>query len=101
LFFVSVAEPKKQSETIGSGSASPNRASTPTQLKKDDKKEEKVETAAAAEEVKANEEEEVDAEILEELFGKEHLNIVFIGHVGSYVETGSVIEKTFEFLLLT
>jgi len=66
-----------------SESASPNRAPTPTKPKKDDKKEEKVETAAAAAAVKVEEEEEVDAEILEEMFGKEHLNIVFIGHVGS------------------
>ncbi|CAG8505755.1 544_t:CDS:10 [Paraglomus occultum] len=99
------AEPKKQSESIKSGSASPNRASTPTQPKKDDRKEEKVETVAAGETVRANEEEEVDAQIIQDMFGKEHLNIVFIGHVDAgkstmggnllYI-TGMVDQRTME-----
>lgn len=56
-----------------------SRSSTPKPTKK-------VEEAIKAEEKVDVEEdlEAVDDEVLEDLYGKEHLNVVFMGHVGQY-----------------
>jgi len=55
--------------------------------------------AAAAEAAPAEEEEEVDQEVLTEFFGKEHVNVIFIGHVDAGKSTmgGRILYVWFQF----
>jgi len=84
-----------------SGKTSPSRASsgksspTPSDTKK----------ARNADEVAQEQTADVDASVLEEMYGKEHVNIIFIGHVDAgkstlggqvLIQTGMVDERTLE-----
>ncbi|KAI0129430.1 P-loop containing nucleoside triphosphate hydrolase protein [Xylariales sp. AK1849] len=82
----------KKSPTPSSGRSSPSRAEKTAEIRKAD--------AVAAEQVA-----DVDEETLKEIYGKEHVNIIFIGHVdagkstlgGSILyATGMVDERTME-----
>ncbi|EEB06648.1 translation release factor class II eRF3 [Schizosaccharomyces japonicus yFS275] len=72
-------------------SSSPKSAAETAAPSKPSKKAEPVETAPAE-----NLQEEVDSEVLQEMYGKEHVNIVFIGHVDAGKSTlgGNILYLT-------
>ncbi|KAL6244907.1 translation termination factor GTPase eRF3 [Rhinocladiella similis] len=81
----------KTSPTPSSGKSSP----TPGDSKK----------GRNAEEIAAEQTADVDASVLEEMYGKEHVNIIFIGHVDAgkstlggqvLIQTGMVDERTLD-----
>jgi len=81
----------KTSPSPSSGKASP----TPGEAKK----------ARTAEEIAQEQSADVDASVLAEMYGKEHVNVIFIGHVDAgkstlggqvLIQTGMVDERTLE-----
>lgn len=73
----------KTSPTPSTGRSSPSRASD-------------AKAAARAADVEKEQAEDVDEELLEEMYGKEHVNIIFLGHVDAGKSTlgGSILYAT-------
>jgi peptide chain release factor subunit 3 len=85
----------KTSPSPSSGKSSP----TPADVKAEKMEKRNAEAIAAAQTA------DVDASVLEEMYGKEHVNIIFIGHVDAgkstlggqvLIQTGMVDERTLE-----
>lgn len=78
------AEPVKEEPKPAAESAPKPAAPKPKAAPKANKKEAEKAVEKAAEKANAvsNDLQNVDDEIVQDMYGKEHLNIVFMGHVG-------------------